>query len=97
MANTNNNLILQELTGQLGKQLVLKQHRGKTIVSKYPDMSRVKPSPKQLAEKSKFSKAVQYAQSILKDAAKKAAYTAQLKPNETVYHNAIKEYLAKHK
>ena len=42
------NLILKQLTGHLGKQIVFKQYGNKTVVSKYPDMSNRKLSPKQL-------------------------------------------------
>jgi hypothetical protein len=35
-----NNLLLKELSGQIGKQLVFKRYGDKIVVSKYPDMSR---------------------------------------------------------
>jgi len=35
-----NSLLLKELSGQLGKQLVFRQYGDKTVVSKYPDNSR---------------------------------------------------------
>ena len=41
------NLLLKSLSGQIGQQLVIKQYGEKTVVSKYPDMSRRKLSPKQ--------------------------------------------------
>ena len=43
-----NNLLLKTLSGQIGKQLVFNQYGYKTMVSKYPDMSRRVLSPAQL-------------------------------------------------
>jgi hypothetical protein len=94
MARTNS-ILHDNLKGAIGKQIVFRVRGGKTFASKYPDMSRVKPSPKQRAEKSKFAEAVKYAQSIINDPAKKAAY--KVKKGKTVYHTAIKDYLKKQK
>jgi hypothetical protein len=82
------------LRGAIGKQIVFRVRDGKIFASKYPDMSRVKPSPKQKKEKKRFAAAVKYAQSIINDPAKKAAY--KVKRGKTVYHTAIKDYLKNH-
>ena len=37
-------MVLQGTSGQLGKQLLLKQYAYGAVLSKYPDMSAVKPS-----------------------------------------------------
>jgi hypothetical protein len=50
MAINNNNIIISGTSGQIGKQLVIKQYSFGTVVSKYPDMTNVKPSKKQLNE-----------------------------------------------
>jgi hypothetical protein len=55
----------------------------------------VKPSKKQLKEKSRFSDAVFFAKSILADPKKKAAYTKKSKKGQTAYHAAIAEYMRK--
>ncbi|MDI9364315.1 MAG: hypothetical protein QM541_05145 [Flavobacterium sp.] len=96
MATTQNNILLHGMSGHLGKQLVVKQYATKTVISKYPDMTNVKPSPKQLAEKSRFSKAVKYAQEILNNPELKATYLSKVAVGQSVYHYAIKEYLASH-
>ncbi len=41
------NIKIQLLSGTIGKQLVVKQYVDKTVVSKYPDMSRVKARERQ--------------------------------------------------
>ncbi len=43
MAQTNQHFLTHGLKGQIGKQLVFKQYGKKTVVSRYPDMSNVKP------------------------------------------------------
>jgi hypothetical protein len=39
--------LLKKVSGHLGKQIVFKQYGDKTVVSKYPDMSKRKLSSKQ--------------------------------------------------
>ncbi|RXK58839.1 hypothetical protein ESA94_15735 [Lacibacter luteus] len=97
MARTNNNVLLRQLRGQLGKQLVVKRYGTKTVVTAYPDMSNVKPSTLQITKRSLFAEAVAYAQGILHDPVKKAAYAQRLKKGQRVYHAAIKEFLSKTK
>jgi hypothetical protein len=90
-----NNTAMEFTSGAIGKLLVWKVRNGKTFVTKYPNMSKVVPSEKQLSEKNKFGDAIRYAQSIIRDPAKKRAYKA--KKGSSVYHSAIKDYLQKHK
>lgn len=86
-----NNLILQEVSGALGKQVVVRTRGKKTFLSKYPDMSNVKPSEVQQKQRSKFSEAVEYARSIINDPIKKTTY--KVKKGKSVYQTAIKEYM----
>jgi hypothetical protein len=97
MARTKNNPLLQELRGAIGKQFVIKQYAYGTVVTAYPDMSRVKPSKLQKLKQSVFARAVAYAQSIIRDPVGKKAYAKKLKKGEQVYTAAIREYLKKHK
>jgi hypothetical protein len=46
MASTRS-ILLSEVMGQIGQEIVIKQYAGKTIISRYPDMSRRKLSKKQ--------------------------------------------------
>lgn len=93
MAQTKNNILLRQLRGQIGKQIVVKKYGTKTVVTAYPDMSHVKPSKLQTKKRSLFAEAVAYAQGILYDPVKKADYAKQLKKGQSVYHAAIKEFL----
>jgi hypothetical protein len=96
MAKVDPHSILSSLRGAIGKQLVIKQYAYGTVVSAYPDMSRVKSkSELQTLKRGWFAEAVKYAQSIIRDPKKKKAYSKKLKYGETVYNFAIREYLQK--
>jgi len=95
MAISTDNLITAGMSGDLGGLLIFKNYPGKTVISKVPDMSKVVPSEKQLEEKSRFAEAIRFAQDIIRDPAKKAAY--KVKEGKTVYNTAIKDYMTKNK
>jgi hypothetical protein len=87
---------LKGLRGQVGKQLVFKRYGDKTVVTRYPDMSRVKRSPRQKAGTSKFKHAVAYAKSIISDEKKRKAFAKKLRRGKSVYHADISEFMKKH-
>jgi len=93
MARSTKNIILHQLRGQIGKQLVVKQYGNKTVVTRYPDMSLVKPSPLQTKRRKVFAKAVAYAKGINNNPQQKALYAQKVKRGQSVYHYALKEYL----
>lgn len=76
---------------------MVKQYKDKTVVSKYPDMSKVKPSALQKKNRNRMKEAIAYAQSILYDVKKKAAYQKKIGKDKSVYREAIKEYLKEKK
>ena len=85
--------MLRNVQGQIGKELVVKKYGKKTVITKYPDMSGIKPSKLQKVKRSRFAEAVAYAQNILHNPALKAQYAAKVKKGQSVYHYAIKEFL----
>ena len=97
MARFKTNLLMKGTSGQLNQQLVLKTYGGKTFVSRYPDMSKVKFTESQKAEQGLFADAIAYARSITSDPEKKAAFQASLEPGRRVYNAAISAYLKEHK
>jgi hypothetical protein len=97
MARSTPNPVLHKLSGQIGKQIVLKQYGDKTVVTEYPDMHRVKPSPLQKYRRNVFKEAVAYARSINRDRSLRNEYLKKIKPGESVYHYALKEYLKTNK
>ena len=97
MARVQKNAVLKGLSGQLGKQLVFKQYGNKTVVSRFPDMSKIKPGKLQQQKSSLFSEAVAYARAIINDPVLKKKYQTKVKRGQTVYHYAIQEFYKKQK
>ena len=88
-----NDPILKLLRGKLGKQLVFKQYGDTIVVTKYPKFRKKKRSPAQKANTSLFAQAVAYAQTILRDPKKYAAYKRRVKKGKTVYNTAISNFM----
>src|ERR1041384_7835782 len=97
MARTNSEGILKNVSGKIGKQLVVKQYKDMTVISKYPDMSNVKPSKQQKNNRSLFKEAVAYATAINRNPVKKKEYLKKIGEGESVYRYALKEYLEREK
>lgn len=95
MARLAANNLLGKLSGQLGRQIVFKQYGDKTVISAYPDMSRIKPSKKQKVIRGAFAEAVAYAKKIVRDPELKKKYLKKVKKGESVYHYALKEWFGK--
>lgn len=92
MARLAKGSLLSTLIGQIGKEIVIKQYADKVVVSKYPDMSRVKPTERQLAQRSLMAEANAYARVVKRDPEKRAEIEKTLKHGESVYHRAKKQY-----
>jgi predicted HTH transcriptional regulator len=91
MASTGNNYVTHGISGAIGKELVFRTIKGKTYACKNPDMSNIIPSKNQTKKRKKFSEAVKFAQSIMKDPEKAAAY--EKKPGQRLYHTIITDYM----
>lgn len=89
------NLILKDMHGAIGKQIVVKQYGNRTVISNYPDMSNIIPSGGQLHKRNAFKQAVAYAKAIINNPTQKALYAFRVQEGQTVYHYALKEYLQK--
>lgn len=93
MAYSIHSVLLHKVRGQIGKQIVVKQYGNKTVITRYPDMSRVKPSKLQKQKRKGFAGAVAYARAIVSDPARKAEYAKKLPKGKRVYNAAIREWL----
>ncbi|HTB24488.1 MAG TPA: hypothetical protein VK711_03915 [Puia sp.] len=91
MAQIRDNIVMKNMSGAIGKQLVFRKVNGKTIVCKYPNRSHVVYTEEQIGYRSLFARASVYASSIIKDPAKKAAYKRH--GETSVYHSAIKDFM----
>jgi disulfide oxidoreductase YuzD len=95
---TSENILLKMMSGHLGKQLVIRQYGDKTVVSKYPDMSRRKLSAKQKQVNKTMIEANVFAKKIMIN--DKLRNEAQLRLNvkrNKLYTSLIKEYFNKAK
>lgn len=96
MARLGKNSPLHNGSGAIAKQIVIKQYPNKTVVTAFPDMSKVKPSKPQTTRRKKFAEAVAYAKAIVRDPVLKAQYQEKVAPGQTVYNYAISEYSRMH-
>jgi hypothetical protein len=88
-------ILLQKVSGHLGKELVFKNYGDKTVVTKYPDMSKRKLSAKQKQVNETMIEANYKARKILANT--KLRNAAQVRLNVTrnkLYTALIKEYFA---
>jgi hypothetical protein len=94
MATVQVNPIINGLSGMLGRAIVFKNLRGKTIVTSCPRPPK-KQSEQQRVNRGKFRDAAFYAQTVLLDEEKKAYYQKKAKelklPN--AYTAAITDYM----
>ena len=92
------NLLTKKLSGHLGKQIVFKQYGNKTVVSKYPNMSKRKLSPDQKRVNNMMEEANDAAKRIIGDP--ELRDQAQVRLNVTrnkLYTALIREYFANNK
>jgi len=90
---TSKNLLLKNLSGHIGHQLVIRQYGDQTVVSKYPDMSKRKLSEKQKKVNEIMQEANWEAKRIIAD--EELRKEAQVKLNVTsnkLYTSLIREY-----
>lgn len=91
-----NNPLLKGFSGHIEKTYVVKQYPGdRTVVTAYPDMSKVKPSKAQLLAKSDFANAVAHAKAVMSNKAKKVQAQDRLAQRKgSLYHALIAEYMS---
>ena len=88
------NSLPDNIRGHINKQVVIKHRFGKTIITAYPDMSKVRYNENQKTEQRRFADAVAYARSIISDLEKKAQYKARLPKGKKVFNAAIADYMS---
>ena len=87
------NSVTHGTSGRIGKTMVFKTYKDKTVISKYPDMSNVKTSKAQKNRRKLFAEAVAYAKNKMSDPVLKEQYTKKFeKKGRTAYHALIQEY-----
>lgn len=91
MAKADNNVLLNKLSGSIGKQVTIKQRGGKTIVSKAQQPRGKAATGKQLEAQDKFTEATAYAKGVLADPDMAAVYRSMAQPGQNAYNIAIRD------
>lgn len=88
--------VFEGFSGNINRQLVLKQRLGKTIVTKFPDRSRVVYSENQKQEQRRFADAVSFARIVIADKVLFEQYSikASLLGFRSAWNAAIAEYMS---
>ena len=94
MAQTNDNIILQKVSGNIGKQVVLKRVHGKTVLSKMPKKPATRSAKQQMCAQG-FKLATAYAKSVMLNPELKALYSAEAKRRGVInaYNMALSDCL----
>lgn len=71
----------------------MKQYRGRTIISKYPEKSSKKPTAEQKKNRERFKRAVAYATKVMNDQELYHNYEKKLKKGQSVFQCAISDYM----
>ncbi|MFM7487680.1 MAG: hypothetical protein ACKO13_12280 [Cytophagales bacterium] len=96
MARVKSNVLIEGFSGRLDN-LLFKQYRHGTVISKMPDRSKVKLSTKQKKANKHFQEAVKYAQQVMKTPALHKQYTKAVKKGQSLYHAALSDFLKQSK
>jgi hypothetical protein len=92
MAIATDNILVRNIYGGVGKQVVFRQRGDKTIMAKWPSVDKNrKPTPGQSAARSAFQEAVYFAQHARKDEKLITLYKKLARKDQSVYHAAISD------
>jgi len=86
-------ILLRQVQGQIGKKIVVKHYGKKVVVTKAPEMSKIKPSVPQKKQRSLFTQGVAYAQHINNTPELKALYVKKARKSKSVFQYVLKMYL----
>ena len=92
------NVLMKKTSGHIDRQIVFKSYEGKTVISKYPDMSKVKRTDKQFRVNDLMAEANYFAKDIIAD--EKLKIEAQIRLNVTsnkLYTSLVREFFQAHK
>lgn len=92
MAIATENILVRNIYGGIGKQVVFRQRGEKTIMAKWPSIDKNrKPTPGQSAAQLEFQKAVYFAQYVRRDEKLTAIYKKLARKGQSIYHAAISD------
>lgn len=99
MASVSKSMILEKLSGTV-YGLVFKQYRKGVVISKIPDMSKVRRSAKQIKCSQEFARSVAQARAMINDPQERQALIEKAslfpyKKRPSLYHLAMRECMKK--
>ena len=95
MARVIDNQFLKGVHGSIDG-FVVKQYKYGTVISKKPDMSKVKASELQKLHQNVFADAVAYSREIIRDPKKKKIHSRKLNDGQHVFNALVSAYMKKH-
>jgi hypothetical protein len=89
------NVTLKEsfVQGAIGKRFVIKHYRWMIIKTKFPDMTNIKPSARQVECRNRFREAVAYAKAEMAHPVAKSQWLKRTRKKWRVFNFIIKTYL----
>jgi hypothetical protein len=90
--STNQDLT-KSYSGIFGNQVVLKNRRGKSVMTIPPVKPKLTPTDKQVAARERLKLAVQYGRNVINDPALLAEYAAKARKGLPAYRLAVQDYL----
>lgn len=87
------NILLADVSGRIGKQIIIKQYGDRTVISKFPNMSKVKYTKNQKQGQSLFQRAVVFGRHVIADLKKKKEFAKKAKKGQTAYHAAVSAFM----
>jgi len=93
MAISNDNYVIQGLSGTVGKLLTFRQRGQKTVVQKYRRTTNIPPTEKLKSVRASFASCIAYAKTVVKNPAVKAIYQAAAKDGQTAFNVATSDAL----
>lgn len=93
MASGKGNLLLENISGKLGNEFVIKNYSGKIVIARLPRKYKRRTTELTELYADRFKAAIKYAQAALPDAKLKGTYKKKLKPGERLYNYLIRQYM----
>jgi hypothetical protein len=93
MAKGTGNLLLQNISGKLGKELVIKQYHNKTVIARYPYIPKQTLTPLKKIYQARFREALKFAREVRSNPQLRKHYEQFLQPGQRLYNYCIGHYL----
>jgi hypothetical protein len=90
---TKQNDLTKNYSGIFGNLVILRNRRGKSVMTIPPARPETTPTEAQLAAQERFKRAADYASNAIKDPALKAEYAAKAKDGMSAYVTAVADFL----